>query len=64
MTDENHRRFYAGKYGDEKKEKEKEPDAPDRPVDIFAGKESLADKLRKRRKAIESGDETGGRGYE
>jgi hypothetical protein len=29
-------------------------------VDVFAGKDSLADKLRKRRDSIESGDPSGG----
>lgn len=33
---------------------------PKRKVDIFAGAGSLADRLRKRRDSIESGDETGG----
>ena len=33
---------------------------PKRPVDAFAGTGSLADKLRKRREAIESGDPSGG----
>lgn len=32
-----------------------------READIFAGKDSAADKLRKRRIAIESGDPSGGR---
>ena len=34
---------------------------PKRPVDVFAGPGSLADKLRKRREAIEGGDPSGGR---
>ena len=34
---------------------------PDRKVDIFAGKGSVAEKLKKRREAIESGDPSGGR---
>lgn len=33
---------------------------PKREVDIFAGKDSVADKLRKRRIAMESGDPSGG----
>lgn len=34
---------------------------PKRKVDVFAGEGSFADKLRKRRIAIESGDPSGGR---
>jgi len=38
----------------------KKVDKLDRPVDRFAGTGSLADKLRKRRIAVEKGDPTGG----
>lgn len=52
------RRFFAGRYDDNKEEKKEEDKS--RKADVFAGKDSLADKLRKRRMAIESGDASGG----
>lgn len=63
MADETYRKYHTGRYGIEKEPKKEEPKSEDRKVDIFAGEGSLADKLRKRRKAIEGGDPSGSRDY-
>lgn len=61
--DETHRRYASGRYGEQEENKQKveQPQGPTRTVDIFAGKDSLADKLRRRRVAIEGGDASGGK---
>jgi len=72
-----HRKFHNGKFAN--KPEQTAPDsnnttenAPNtsstlggpRKADVLAGPGSLADKLRKRRKAIEEGDPTGGKDSE
>lgn len=69
MADETYRRVDSGRYGLDTKlavpsptdasVATKNPGA-DKPVDKMAGKGSLADKLRLRRKAMDGGDASGG----
>lgn len=69
MADETYRRVDSGRYGLETKTEVPTPtDAEvaaknpgkDKPVDKMAGKGSLLDKLRQRRKAMDGGDASGG----
>jgi hypothetical protein len=68
IADETFRKVHSGRYSDNPETNTPEtttsPAAkgPSRKVDVFAGKQSLADKLRQRRKAVEGGDATGGQG--
>jgi hypothetical protein len=62
--DETFRKVHSGRYADKPETNTPDLLSPNRKVDVFAGKASLADKLRQRRKAVEAGDATGGQDSE